>query len=137
MNTKAKAVPVEDEVSVPVVATLTRDQIRAALLGKTPLAKSKLINVFGIDLELRQPSLGSIMDTRENDDAKARAADMIVKYAYVPGTDELVFEATDRDLILRWPFGEDLLALQTAITELTGLDIDAAVEDLRENPLAE
>ncbi len=131
MSTKA------EEVSVPAVATLTRDEIRAALLGKTPDAKSVLITVFGVALELKQPSLGSIMDTRENDDAKARAADMIVKYAYVPGTNDLVFEDTDREMILRWPFGEDLLALQQAITDLTGLDIDSAMEDLRENPLAE
>lgn len=128
MNDKA------DEVTT---VSLTRDEIRAALLGKTPDAKSVLITVFGIELELKQPSLGSIMETRENDDAKARAADMIVKYAYVPGTNDLVFEDTDRDLILKWPFGEDLLALQQAITDLTGLDIDAATEDLKENPLAE
>lgn len=133
MNAKAKEVPKEEVVS----KLLTRDEIRTALLSKVPEAKSKSITIFGVNIELRQPSLGSIMDTRENDDAKSRAADMIVKYAYVPGTDDLVFEDTDVQMILKWPFGEDLLELQTAITELTGLDIDSAVEELRTDPLAE
>ena len=62
MNDKA------DEVTT---VSLTRDEIRAALLGKTPDAKSVLITVFGVELELKQPSLGSIMETRENDDAIA------------------------------------------------------------------
>ena len=146
MNDRAEDVGVDvpndldEAVELPgdlVTTPLTRDEIRAVLLGKTPLAKTVPIKIFGIDIELIQPTLASIMETREEDDAKTRAADMIIKYAYVPGTDQLIFEDTDREMILRWPFGEDLLALQQAITELTGIDIDAAVEDLRHNPLAE
>ena len=132
MNKKAEEV-VED--SEPV--RMTRDEIRAVLLGKTPLAKSKVITVYGVELELRQPTLASIMSTREIDDPKVRATEMIIKYAFVPGTDEHVFEDTDREAILKWPFGEDLLTIQQTITDLTGLDIDVAKEDLRQNPLVE
>ena len=130
MNDKAAAV-VENKVP------LTRDEIRAVLLGKTPLAKTKLITIYGVEVELRQPTLASIMTTREIEKPEVRATEMIIKYAYVPGTDDHVFENTDREAILKWPFGEDLLTLQQAITDLTGLDIDAAKEDLEENPLAE
>lgn len=120
-----------------VKVSLTRDEIRAALIGSTPKSKTKLITVFDIDLELRQPTLAAIMSTRESDDSEVRATDMIIKYAYVPGTDELVFEETDREMILRWPFGQELLKLQEAISELTGIDIAAAEEDIENNPLAE
>lgn len=130
--TKAKAKAVQAIKTAP-----SRDDIRAALLGKTPLAKSELITVFGIEIELRQPTLAAIMDARgDQDDPKIMATDMIIKYAYVPGTDELIFEDTDREMILRWPFGDELLALQRAISKLTGIDITAAEENLRADPLA-
>ncbi len=132
---EAQAEVPEDETS-DMAKPVTRDEIRAVLLGKTPLAKSMLITVYGCEIELRQPTLASIMSTREIDDPKIRATEMIIKYAYVPGTDDYVFEDTDRDAILKWPFGEDLLTLQQAITELTGLDIDAAKEELGKDPLA-
>ena len=119
------------------VDRLTRDEIRAALLGNIPKPETRMITLFGVEIELRQPTLASIMDAREVDDPKTRATDMFIKYAYVPGTDDHVFEDTDREMILRWPFGRELLALQEAITELTGLDIDAAKEDLSHNPLEE
>lgn len=128
---------VVEEAAATKPETLTRDDIRAVLLGKTPLAKSKIITIYGVELELRQPTLASIMTTREIEDPKVRATEMIIKYAYVPGTDEYVFEDTDREAILKWPFGEDLLTLQQAITDLTGLDIDKVKEDLEKNPLVE
>ncbi len=141
MNAKTEEAPeLDNEVSEGTYdsehpAPLTRDEIRAALIGSTPLAKSKLIHVFGVDIELRQPTLESIMNTREIEDSSQRAVGMIIKYAYVPGTDELIFEDTDTQMILRWPFGEDMLKVQETITELTGLDIDEAQEDMQENPL--
>ncbi len=116
-------------------APLTRDELRKALLGTAPKAESKIIKMFGVDLEIRQPSLGSIMAAREENDQAIRAVDMIIEYAYVPGTDDHVFEMTDRDVIKNWPFGKDLTRLNAAIAELTGVDVDAVVEGLRDDPL--
>ncbi len=135
MSKKAEAVV--EEGHDPVAAPLTRAEIRSALIGSTPLAKSVLIHVWGIDMELRQPTLKAIMDTRDIESSSERAVEMIIKYAYVPGTDELIFEDSDAELILRWPFGEDMLKVQETITELTGLDIESAKEDLKDNPLVE
>lgn len=114
---------------------LTRDELRAALLGDAPKPESKIITMFGVELELRQPNLGAILKTREEGDNITRAIDMIIEYSYVPGTDDHVFEDTDRDAMMKWPFGPDLAALNAAIAELTGIDIDAAVEALRDDPL--
>lgn len=113
----------------------TRDEIRAKLLGKTPLAESKMITLFGMDIELKQPSLEAILRTRDIGDNVTRAVDMIIEYAYVPGTDEHVFESADREMMLRWPFGTDLTKLNEAIAELTGVDIAAALEDMKRDPL--
>lgn len=113
----------------------TRKDIRNALLGKGPKPDTRVIELFGFEIELRQPSLGDIMRARETEDPAARAADMIIKYAYVPGTNERVFDDADRDQILKWPFGKDLARLNTAIVELTGVDIEEAEKDLKTDPL--
>ncbi len=124
-----------DVVEVGAVPQLTRDELRAALLGNAPKPDSTIIPMFGVDLELRQPSLGAILRARDEGDDATRAIDMIIEYAYVPGTDEHVFEDTDRDMIKNWPFGKDLTRLNAAIAELTGVDIDIAVEEIKSDPL--
>ena len=123
------------KVDTPAVKQLTRDELRKALLGTAPKPESKVITMFGVELELRQPNLGAIMKAREETDQATRAIDMIIEYAFVPGTDEHVFEMTDRDVIKNWPFGKDLTKLNAAIAELTGVDVEAAVEGLRDDPL--
>lgn len=130
--TKAKA-KVEDTAKHQV----TRDELREALLGTPPKPESKVITMFGVELELRQPNLGAIMKTRDEADQTTRAVDMIIEYAFVPGTDDHIFEMTDRDTIMNWPFGPDLARLNAAIAELTGVDIEAVVEGLRNDPLEE
>jgi len=116
---------------------LTRKEMRDALLGHAPEPETKLIDLFGISLELRQPSLGAILDAKDTEDSKVSSTNMIIKYACVPGSDEQVFEEADREMILNWPFGKDMVALQEAITELTGIDTTSATEDLQTDPLKE
>lgn len=111
-----------------------RDALRSKLLTSHK-PKSKLVKVFGAEIELRQPRLGVVMKTREMEDPAERVASMIIQYAYVPGTDELVFEEGDQATITQWPFGQDLIELQQAITSLTGLDLDNAEKELRQDPL--
>ncbi len=133
MNAAAKEVPKE---SVPQ-KVLTRDDLRGRLLGTKTKPKSEIVTLFGEKIELRQPSFGSMLDAREIADTKTRTIEMIVQYAYVPGTDEQVFEDTDRDTILGWPFGEDILEVQNVIARLSGIDIEALEEKLLRDPLAE
>lgn len=116
---------------------LTRDQIRAALIGKKHPGKTKRVKLFGVEVELHQPTLATILSAREEDDARIRTTDVYIKYAYVPGTDELVFEDTDRDTILEWPFNEDMIELQNAIAELTGVDLSDIEAEIKEDPLDE
>ena len=117
------------------IAPLTRDELRTALLGNAPKPDSVLITMFGVELELRQPNLGAILKARAEGDDATRAIDMIIQYAYVPGTNDQVFEDTDRAAMLNWPFGKDITELNNAIAKLTGIDIDVAVEELSNDPL--
>ncbi len=118
-----------------VSKALTRDEMRAVLLGTRQKAKSQVISLFGIDVELRQPTLESILKARDTGDNASRAVDMIIEYAFVPGTDDHVFEDTDRPQMLKWPFGEDLTKLNATIADLTGVDVDAAMKEMEQDPL--
>ena len=114
---------------------LTRDQIRAELVGnKRPLRK-ELVTLFGMEIELRQPTLGAILEARMDSDEKTRTTDIFIRYAYVPNTDEKVFEDTDRAAILEWPFDEDVLKVQMAIAKLTGIDVSGQIEEIKTDPL--
>lgn len=115
----------------------TRDSLRASLLGNAPKPLRKELMLFGKTIELQQPTLGAILDSQAVEDMKMRAVDMIIQFAYVPGTNERIFEPADYDTIVDWPFGEELVDVQMAIAELTGVDIEDAEEVLQQDPLEE
>lgn len=114
----------------------SRDEYRKNLLKSRP-GKTIQITFFGMVVELRQPPLGVVLDYREQDDLKTRSADMLVKYCYVPGTDERIFEEGDKEGILALPYGEDMMRIQTAITELTGIEVEGKAKELAGDPLEE
>ena len=63
---------------------LTRDEIRAAIFGgeKSKIQK-RIIPFFGADIELRQPTLGSILLAQKNEDREAAVIDTLVENAYI------------------------------------------------------
>ncbi len=116
---------------------LTRQQIRDQLLGDAHKPKRELLTIFGIEIELQQPTLRGILDVQEITDTKERSAGMIIDYAYVPGSNERIFEPADREIILGWPFNDEIVKLQLAIAKLTGVDIEEAEAILKGAPLDE
>src|SRR6516165_9567080 len=98
-----------------------RDRIRAELLKTRPV-KSKVIEFFGQQIEIKQLTLGAVIDARTMfDDQQGALINILLRYAYVPGTEELLFEDTDGDSLRALPFGGDFVSLTNAITELTNL----------------
>ena len=116
--------------------TDARVQLRQKILDAAK-PKSIPVNLFGQEIELRQPTLKAILEAQEIAENSSRTAHMIIEYAFVPGTNDRVFDETDTQLILDWPFGDDLIRVQKAITDLTGVDITAAEGELTESPLEE
>ena len=102
-------------------APLTRDQIRQKLVGNTPPGRSMLVTFFDVELELRQPNLGDMMEAQAIESTRDRAAEMIINYAYVPGTNEKAFEEGSYETVncIIKPGGGEML-------------VDAAVTMLRE-----
>lgn len=103
-----------------------RDLIRGTVL-KSRTAKTIKCRFFDADIEVRQPSLGEILATEEQSSKQDQAVSMIIKYCYVPGTDDKVFEEADREVLLSLPFGEDFIRVQKAIAQLSSVNVDAAM----------
>ena len=132
MNTTKKVVPRKAAVSKSSTA---RSDLRDLLLGHAPKLNRKTVTLFGCELELQQPTLRAILDAQSEEDTKTRSISMIIDYAYVPGTNERLFEAADREMILNWPFNDELVTIQLAIAELTGVKVNAAEQELLADPL--
>lgn len=114
----------------------SKSAIRAAILGMK--AKSELVTLFGAEVEVRQPSLGVIMDSRERmfsgeTDLKSQTVDMIIRYVFVPGTNEKVFDEADRDELIQLPFSNDINKLSTTLNRIMGVDASEVKEALDES----
>jgi len=106
-----------------------RDDIRASIFGAKP--ETRTIEFFGHEIELRQPTLGATMEMRRSTDEDA-TANMLINYAYVPGTNDHVFEAADEENIKNIPFGADMQRLSQAVNELVGVtpaDMEKMLKD--------
>lgn len=84
--------------------------------------KSIEVEFFGVMIELRQPPMRQVLELQQLEDRSSAAAQMIVGYAYVPGTDERMFDVADVEQIALMPFGADLARVNQAITELTDIN---------------
>lgn len=103
-----------------------RDDIRTAILTAKP--KTKIITVFGIEVELRQSAVGELMaDAGTDPEVRLDKADafahLLIRSCYVPGTNEKVFDEADVDALKQIPFGPELTTLQSAINDLLGVDV--------------
>lgn len=81
-----------------------RDVLRAKILGDKP--KSSIVTLDdGVQIEVRQTTVGSMLDAIGIEDTKARMAQMLVISCFVPGTNDPLFEVTDLELIMGLPSG--------------------------------
>lgn len=105
-----------------------RDNIRTEIF-KNAKPLSIEMTFFGAEIELKQPSMKAIMDAQSLEDKSLAGAMMVIRYAFVPGTNDRVFDDADIALIQDMPFGSDMALLNENITKLTGIDIEAEVKN--------
>lgn len=109
-------------IDVPKLAPPGRDDIRAAIF-RTKEIKQKEVDFFGVKIELRQPSLASALTKHDGDEPKLAIIGNLIDCAYVPGTNQKVFDAADYDALVELPFGEDYIRITQAIGEITGTNL--------------
>ena len=118
--------------NIPEQPTNDRTTIRTAIFaGK---AKTLPVNAFGVKLELRQPSMGELLDLQDLPNQKSRVVASLIRYCYVPGTKEKVFDEADTNSILALPFDKNFIAINDAIAELTGIDLEEEKGNLEDDP---
>jgi hypothetical protein len=107
--------------------TTARDELRQRILASRK-PKSELVSFFGDSIELRQPTLHDILKIRQasEDERNAAIINTLVDYAYVPGTDEKLFEEADADAFLAMPFGADFQRVTEVLSKLTDIDFKAS-----------
>lgn len=96
----------------------TRDELRAKIFSDKKLNIIP-VEFFGGTIELRQPALGDILKAQTNEDREAAVIETLIDYAFVPGTEEKVFEKADAASMKALPFGADFLRVTKALEELT------------------
>jgi hypothetical protein len=110
---------------------MSRDSIRKAVLNSKP--KSKVVKVFGQDVEIRQATVGELLkESGPNDTQISRAdafAHLLIRFCFVPGTNERVFEEADIESLKDIPLGEELTAMQNAVNDLMGLDVKGELKN--------
>jgi hypothetical protein len=114
----AAAVATAADAAVSVGVVVDRDSLRAKIFSAKKVRR-KEIDFFDGRIELRQPTLGDIVDAQDNKDRKAAVVETLIKYAYIPGTDTKVFEEGDADVFKGMPFGADFIRVSKALEELT------------------
>lgn len=110
----------------------TKSSIRGGILGAAHAPRTETVPFFGEQIELRQPKLKDILAFQK---AGAQdVGDMLILYAYVPGTNDRVFDETDRDALNELPFGPEMAMVVEAVTRLTSLNFQPPNPGSSETP---
>jgi hypothetical protein len=100
------------------VAPPTRDDLRSRIFSAHSIRKLE-VQFFGATVELRQPTLNDIISAQTSEERQSAVIDTLVRYAYVPGTEQRIFEDTDVESLKALPFGADFIRISNALEELT------------------
>jgi hypothetical protein len=80
------------------------------------------ISFFGADVEFRQPTIGTLLDAKDQKTSKDQIIRSIIDCAYDPKTGQRIFQETDFASIAELPWSKDMESASQALNELTGLD---------------
>lgn len=83
-----------------------------------------MLSLWDTELELRQPTVGEMLEQSQETDQRVMISSFLIRQAYVPGTNELVFSNADQDGIMNWPYGRWVTDITEALRELTDLEIE-------------
>lgn len=107
-----------------------RDSVRKRLFGAKKFKTESLSLAFGegdpVEIEVKQPTVGEILDSQNTQDPKKSLVNLMIQYCYVPGSKVRVFEDADFNEIMSWPVGKWLTDFNTAVAKLTNIDIQGS-----------
>ena len=108
--------------------SLSSDLRGAILASGNTLGRRKLVKFNGHDIEIKQPSIGQML-AMEQDADKFGFVEILIEHAYVPGTNEKVFEPINREELMSLPFTVDCRKVVAVLEELVNLSVNDAVKN--------
>lgn len=109
----------------------TRDRIRSATLGKKDQFRTETVEVNGVQVALKQPSVGereeifaAIRDEQGNLDHVKLLTWGVVKLAYVPGENQRVFDDMDYDELVKHPTNSWVDKLGESVLNVLNVEAD-------------
>lgn len=120
------------------MTTSKRDALRAKIFSSEnkQFKKEKMI-LFGASVEIRQPSLGMILEAQADEDRTKAIVNLLVNYCFIPDSDDKIFEEGDAESLLSMPFNDDLIKVNEVIERLTNIDVLSAEKNSKSEPEAE
>lgn len=107
----------------------TRDELRNKIFSaEYTEVKKEYLTFNGVEIELRQPKVSAFMEQREGENREFFAR-FLIDNAYIPYTDEKVFDVADRDSLLEMPMNSSWTNAINAIQVLIDIKVDDKVKN--------
>lgn len=119
----------KEPATVDAGERLNRADARAKIFNALDELEKRIVVFRGVELEVRQPSVGDMIELSSKETEGQRRSfilELLLKYVYVPGTDEFIFEETDIDSIKKLPWNKDLTGLVEVFGELSQVDFQGS-----------
>ena len=102
-----------------------RTDVRSKIFSKSKF-RTESIEINGIQVDVRQPSLAQIREIGKWDEDEDALIKLLIKFCYVHGTNDPVFDETDTESLEAMPTGKWMSDFQKAFSKLSGLDVEVA-----------
>lgn len=108
----------------------TRAELRAKMFAQEQTErKREIVNFLGEDIEFRQPGVAEFLESQSDESGRNFMIRLLIDHAYVPGTEEKVFEDTDYDMLLGLPMSGSFTAAISVIQKLFDLKVEDKVKN--------
>lgn len=126
----------ESEVLAEEAKAPDRNKLRTTIFSGDHLeVKRKVITFNGVPLELRQPTVNDFLNmqdesTEDNPDKKKQfAISFLIQYAFIPGTEERLFETGDMEMLCSMPMNNSFMQVMQAANELMDIKTEEKVKN--------
>ena len=113
----------------PEPVKISRDEARNKIFStEYTEVKKEYLTFNGVEIELRQPRVSAFMEQREGENREFFAR-FLIDNAYLPDTEDKVFDVADRDSLLAMPMNSSWTRAIEAIQLLIDIKVDDKVKN--------
>lgn len=102
-----------------------RNDIRQAIFDKIACRAKQTVEILGTTIEVVQPTVKEMLELSTSGVAIS-VTEILIRFAYVPGTDTQVFEVADREMLDALPFTSDIQRIFDVFNNFSAVNVTAA-----------